>query len=168
MYQHILKKRYVSAGLAVMLSGLIFIGCKEQPITQAFGASPTVVQTVPAPQPSAYDLSTAIAKVAQTAIPAVVHIEVTQRSEVNNPMMPFENNPFFHFFFNGPSMPRKFKQEMKGNGSAGGSSAYRTVAANSQSRQASRICASRMPEDGSTTSQPLMRSGCFLEAANAK
>ena len=32
-------------------------------------------------------------------------------------MQPFENNPFFHFFFNGPHMPHKFKQEMKGIGS---------------------------------------------------
>jgi serine protease Do len=117
MYQHILRKRYVSVGLALMLGGLIVTGCKEQPITQAFAASPTTVQTAPAPQPSAYDLSTAIAKVAQAAIPAVVHIEVTQRSEVNNPMLPFENDPFFHFFFNGPRMPHKFKQEMKGIGS---------------------------------------------------
>jgi serine protease Do len=117
MYQHIFKNRYALVGLAVLLGGLIVIGCKEQSITQAFAASPTTVQTAPAPQPAAYDLSTAIAKVAQTAIPAVVHIEVTQRSEVNNPMVPFENNPFFHFFFNGPDMPRKFKQEMKGIGS---------------------------------------------------
>jgi serine protease Do len=117
MYQHIFKKRYVSVGLVLMLGGLIVTGCKEQPITQAFAASPTTVQTAPAPQPSAYDLSTAIAKVAQAAIPAVVHIEVTQRSEVNNPMLPFENDPFFHFFFNGPRMPHKFKQEMKGIGS---------------------------------------------------
>ena len=94
MYQHIFKKRYVSVGLALMLGAFIIIGCKEQPITQAFGASPAVAQTATSPQPSAYDLSTAIAKVAQAAIPAVVHIEVTQRSEVNNPMIPFENNPF--------------------------------------------------------------------------
>ena len=117
MYPHIFKKRYVLVGLALMLGGLIVTGCKEQPIAQAFAASPTMAQTAPAPQPSAYDLSTAIAKVAQAAIPAVVHIEVTQRSEVNNPMTPFENNPFFHFFFNGPNMPHKFKQEMKGIGS---------------------------------------------------
>jgi len=71
--------------------------------------------SVVTPAPS--DLSTAIAEVAQAALPAVVHIEVTQRSEVVNPMLPFENDPFFHFFFNGPRMPRKFKQEMKGIGS---------------------------------------------------
>jgi len=117
MHQHILKNRYFSVGLALMLGGLIFTACKEQPITQAFAASPTTLQTAPAPQPSAYDLSMAIAKVAQAAIPAVVHIEVTQRSEVNSPMLPFENDPFFHFFLNGPRMPRKFKQEMKGIGS---------------------------------------------------
>jgi serine protease Do len=117
MYQHFLRKRYVSIGLALMIGGLIFVGCKEQPIAQASAATPATVQAAPVPQPAAYDLSTAIAKVAQEAIPAVVHIEVTQRSEVNNPMLPFENDPFFHFFFNGPQMPRKFKQEMKGIGS---------------------------------------------------
>jgi serine protease Do len=117
MYQRILKKGFVSVGLALIVVGLVFIGCKEQSLAQTFAAPPATVQTAPAPQPSAYDLSTAIAKVAQAAIPAVVHIEVTQRGEVNNPMLPFENDPFFHFFFNGPRMPRKFKQEMKGIGS---------------------------------------------------
>jgi serine protease Do len=59
---------------------------------------------------------TAIAQVARQNIPAVVHIDVTQRREISNPMMPFSNDPFFHFFFNGPQMPRKFKQELKGLG----------------------------------------------------
>jgi len=68
--------------------------------------------------PSAVDLSTAIAKVAKETIPAVVHIEVTQRQEVNNPFLPFENDPFFHYFFDVPHhMPRKFKRELKGLGS---------------------------------------------------
>ena len=68
--------------------------------------------------PSAVDLSTAIARVAKGAIPAVVHIEVTQRQEVNNPFLPFENDPFFHYFFDVPhQMPRKFKRELKGLGS---------------------------------------------------
>ena len=64
----------------------------------------------------AFDLRTAIAKVASENIPAVVHIDVTQRREISNPMLPFGNDPFFHFFFNGPKVPRKFKQELKGLG----------------------------------------------------
>jgi serine protease Do len=68
--------------------------------------------------PSAVDLSTAIARVAKEAIPAVAHIEVTQRQEVNNPFLPFENDPFFHYFFDVPHhMPHKFKRELKGLGS---------------------------------------------------
>ena len=59
---------------------------------------------------------TAIAQVAKESIPAVVHIDVTQRREMANPMLPFGNNPFFHFFFNGPQPPQKFKQELKALG----------------------------------------------------
>jgi serine protease Do len=68
--------------------------------------------------PSTMDLSTAIARVAKETIPAVAHIEVTQRQEVNNPFLPFENDPFFHYFFDVPHrMPHKFKRELKGLGS---------------------------------------------------
>jgi serine protease Do len=70
----------------------------------------------PAAPAEAPNLSTAIAQVARQNIPAVVHIEVTQRQEVANPMLPFENDPFFHYFFNLPRMPRKFKRELKGLG----------------------------------------------------
>ena len=84
-------------------------------------AGPSSMQA-PAPMkvnPSAEDLSTAIARVAKEALPAVVHIEVTESQEVNNPFLPFENDPFFHYFFNTPNhrMPRKFKRELKGLGS---------------------------------------------------
>ncbi len=68
--------------------------------------------------PATGNLSTAIAIVAKQTIPAVAHIEVTQHQEVNNPLLPFENDPFFHYFFNAPrKMPKKFKREMKGLGS---------------------------------------------------
>jgi serine protease Do len=72
-------------------------------------------------KPTAADTSTAnwktaIAQVASENIPAVVHIDVTQRREISNPMLPFGNDPFFHFFFNGPQAPRKFKQELRGLG----------------------------------------------------
>jgi S1-C subfamily serine protease len=70
----------------------------------------------PAAPGDALNLSTAIAQVAKQNIPAVVHIEVAQRQELANPMLPFENSPFFRYFFNLPRMPRKFKREMKGLG----------------------------------------------------
>lgn len=62
------------------------------------------------------DLSTAIIKVARDTIPAVVHIEVTEKKVEENPLLPFENDPFFRHFFNVPQMPRKFKKELKGLG----------------------------------------------------
>jgi serine protease Do len=65
---------------------------------------------------SALNLSTAIAQVARKTIPAVVHIEVTEHREVSNPLLPFGNDPLFRHFFNIPSMPRKFKQELRGLG----------------------------------------------------
>lgn len=70
-----------------------------------------------ADQAKTSDLSTAIIKVAKQNIPAVVHIEVTERQEVVNPFTPFENEPFFRRFFNGSEEPRKFKREVKGLGS---------------------------------------------------
>jgi len=63
------------------------------------------------------DFSLAIIQVAKKTIPAVVHIEVTERQEVVNPFLPFESDPFFKHFFNIPSMPKKFKREVKGLGS---------------------------------------------------
>ncbi len=63
-----------------------------------------------------YDLSSAIIRIARETIPAVVHIEVTERQEVVNPMTPFESDPFFRRFFNIPQMPKKFKRELKGIG----------------------------------------------------
>jgi len=63
------------------------------------------------------DLSTAIIQIAKQSMPTVVYIEVTETKEVVNPLLPFENDPFFRRFFGGPKMPRKFKQELKGLGS---------------------------------------------------
>ena len=55
--------------------------------------------------------------VAKQAIPAVMHIEVTEKQEVANSFLPFENDPFFRRFFGVPNMPKKFKQEVQGLGS---------------------------------------------------
>ncbi|MFH1490996.1 MAG: trypsin-like peptidase domain-containing protein, partial [Pseudomonadota bacterium] len=63
------------------------------------------------------DLRTAISRVAKVNIPAVVHIDVTRRQEIVNPMLPFGNDPFFRFFFDNPGMSRNFSRELKGLGS---------------------------------------------------
>jgi len=62
------------------------------------------------------DLTTAIIEVAKRNIPAVAHIEVTERQEVANPLLPFESDPFMRRFFDIPKMPKKFKREVKGLG----------------------------------------------------
>ncbi len=63
------------------------------------------------------DLTTAIADVAQKSMPAVVHIEVTQRVEIPHSVFPFESDPFFRYFFGVPHGPRSHKKEMRGIGS---------------------------------------------------
>jgi serine protease Do len=89
--------------LTVSLLGMILISLSSFP-TQA------------AEKMKSVDLSTAIVQVAKETIPAVVHIEVTERQEVANPLLPFESDPFFRRFFDIPKMPRKFKRELKGLG----------------------------------------------------
>ena len=64
------------------------------------------------------NLVTAIQDVAKKTIPAVVHIEVTEKQRVANPLMPFQNDPMFRYFFghNG-GMPKSFEREVTGLGS---------------------------------------------------
>ncbi|MEJ2726237.1 MAG: trypsin-like peptidase domain-containing protein, partial [Deltaproteobacteria bacterium] len=63
-------------------------------------------------------LTTAITKVAESTIPAVVSIFVTERMNVPNPFVPYEHNPFFKHFFHLPKkMPKKFKEKLEGLGS---------------------------------------------------
>ena len=64
----------------------------------------------------AVDLTVAIQRVAKETIPAVVHIEVTERQEIANPMPSFWNDPFFRYFFNVPQNSKKFQREVKGLG----------------------------------------------------
>lgn len=64
------------------------------------------------------DLTTAIQQVAKQNIPAVVHIEVTETKQIANPLLPFENDPLFRYFFNVPKkMPKKFERQLTGIGS---------------------------------------------------
>jgi serine protease Do len=62
------------------------------------------------------DLSNVYVQIAKKVIPSVVHIEVTAREDVANPLLPFENDPFFRYFFNNPNAPKKFKRDVKGLG----------------------------------------------------
>ena len=64
----------------------------------------------------AANLITSVKQVAKSSIPAVVHVEVTQKQEMRQQSSPFENDPFFRFFFQNPRSPRQFKREMKGLG----------------------------------------------------
>jgi serine protease Do len=59
------------------------------------------------------DLSTAVIQVAKKNIPAVVHIQVTERQEIPNPLLPYENDQNFRQFFGIPEkMPKKFEREL--------------------------------------------------------
>jgi serine protease Do len=63
------------------------------------------------------NLITAIQDVAGKAIPAVVHIEVTEKQTVTNPLLPFQSDPYFQYFFGNPKIPKKFEKEVTGLGS---------------------------------------------------
>jgi serine protease Do len=101
------RKHFLLLGLLIMILGGGFINEILQP---PWARAAEKLET-------AVDLSTAIIRIAKQNIPAVVHIEVTERQEVMNPLLPFENDPFFRHFFGGSKMPRKFKREVKGVGS---------------------------------------------------
>jgi serine protease Do len=90
--------------IAVFLLGAMLTVSQLNPVLAAEKAKTSV------------DLSTAIIQVAKQNIPTVVHIEVTERQEVVNPLLPFESDPFFRRFFDIPKMPKKFKRELKGLG----------------------------------------------------
>lgn len=123
-------RRVWSAFSKVFVPGLVLIvvaiwvlaGCAKQE-EQAKKPTEVSVSSQSAPAPAAepvkapVDLSTAIVQVAKQAIPAVAHIEVTESQEVANPLLPFENDPFFRHFFGIPKkMPKKFKRELRGLG----------------------------------------------------
>jgi serine protease Do len=108
----------LSGILILSLSSWSFTACarQEERIKNPADVLSRPVAQESKPTKGTPDLSTAIERVAQQAIPAVVHIEVTQRQEVSTPMLPFENDPFFRRFFGVPETPRKFKRELKGLG----------------------------------------------------
>ena len=70
----------------------------------------------PASTGGAVDLTTAVTQVAQHTIPAVVHLEVTERQEVANPFLPLESDPLLRRFFHTPRLPKKVTRELMGLG----------------------------------------------------
>ncbi len=116
---NIFRKVFLFGIVVLSLSSWSFTSCakQEEQAKKPAQASPQSAAQEPAPAKGALDLSTAIVEVAKKTIPAVAHIEVTERQEVANPLVPFENDPLFRRFFGIPKdMPKKFKRELKGLG----------------------------------------------------
>jgi serine protease Do len=116
---NVFRKIFLFGMVAVSLTSLCLTACAKQEGQAEKSAQVSTQQAAQeqAPAASALDLSTAIVEVAKRTIPAVVHIEVTERQEVANPLVPFENDPLFRRFFGIPKdMPKKFKRELKGLG----------------------------------------------------
>jgi serine protease Do len=90
-------------------------GEKQVTIKQVREAFPAE-STPPGPRTGGIDLVTAIEQVAQNTIPAVVHIEATERQEVPHPRLPFMDDPFFRRFFDRPDGPESFEREVRGIG----------------------------------------------------
>jgi serine protease Do len=112
---HGVSRKFILFGLLFFL--LALTDCQANPPNRpAVQSKTTVSSQQPSDSQPASDLTTAIERVAKEAIPAVVHVEVTQTQEVTNPLLPFDNDPLFRYFFNVPRMPRKFKRELKGLG----------------------------------------------------
>ncbi len=90
--------------MALMISVVLF----------RFYVSPVLAENKQGAMP---DLRTAISDVTKSNIDAVVHIEVTQRQRIIRPQLPFQNDPFFRYFFDLPESPRSYERELKGLGS---------------------------------------------------
>ena len=81
-------------------------------VLQLFYAFPAIAEK----RVSSQDLSNVFIQIAKKTIPSVVNIEVTAREEAGPSFSPFENDPFFRYFFGTPNAPKKFKRDVKGIG----------------------------------------------------
>jgi serine protease Do len=98
--------------LAVLQLGAVPWACGKT----GTGSRPDGIKVAAAAPSASVDLSLAIIRVARQTIPAVVHIEVTERREVETPFLPFGGDPFLRRFFGNPEAPRKFRRELRGLG----------------------------------------------------
>lgn len=115
--------RKLMTGLLLAVAGTwLLTACGQQSVQAQKTATPTESSpaAVSVAQPDrqlAAGLSSAIEQVANKAIPAVVHIEVTEHQELPNPYYAYKDNPFFRHFFGIPkNMPKKFQRELVGIG----------------------------------------------------
>ena len=99
-----LKTFWIKQGSRILVGGLLLIWIMFLGVT------------VQAQERGKLDLLTGITQVSKQAIPAVVHVEVTQKTEVSNPLYPFERDPSLRKYFNLPKGPKKFKREVTGLG----------------------------------------------------
>ncbi|MBI5443466.1 MAG: trypsin-like peptidase domain-containing protein [Deltaproteobacteria bacterium] len=121
----LVSKRILFFATALLLAALALSGCRRVPSSQEERGAPAtapgpVAESAPPPLPptskQVADLSTAVIRVAKQNIPAVVHIDVTERQEVENPFSFFGNDPLLRRFFGMPEQPRKFRREVRGLG----------------------------------------------------
>jgi Do/DeqQ family serine protease len=116
-------KILAAGALLIVITAWLLSACSRQKEsgsdTETLSVAPQTEPVLLTPSPQLPgDLSTAIELVAKQTIPAVVHIEVTERQEIANPFLPYQNSPFFQYFFGLPKkMPKKFERELKGLGS---------------------------------------------------
>jgi serine protease Do len=124
-----IKRRVITLGLTVPAKSLLFLAAIAVSLTACSGngtsqPSPATVQSAPQAQAAAQktaapaiNLTTAIERVAQETIPAVVHIEITEHQQVANPFYQYRNDPFFKYFFGLPKkMPKELQRELMGLG----------------------------------------------------
>ncbi len=113
--------------LIIAVMAVFLAACSGEDKTQSTPAATQAPQQVsgpvqntaapPAQAAPSVNLITAIEKVAQDTIPAVVHIEITEHQEVANPFYQYRKDPFFKYFFGLPDkMPRKLQRELMGLG----------------------------------------------------
>jgi len=115
-------KTLMSGVLAVLFSLLLVTACDRQK-EEVWNTPVTTISSQPVSPGleenplTASNLSTAIEQVADKAIPAVVHIQVTEHQEMANPYYSYKDNPFFRRFFGLPKdIPKKLERELIGIG----------------------------------------------------
>jgi len=116
--------KMITAGILwALICGWIATACAQKPTENQKPADTAAMSQAGSdrlnqPVQLAADLDTAIERVADQAIPAVVHIVVKEHQEMANPFYAYKDNSFFRRFFGLPKdMPKKLERELVGIGS---------------------------------------------------